>query len=117
MMIYINAGKQIKLLRVKKGLTQEEFSVAINTTQKYISEIENGKKRPSVQVYLKIANFFKVSLDTIFQDSLTFDSDIHTDTLTLRMKYLNDTDKQYLVDHADLFIKYIETIRKKDNTK
>lgn len=35
-------GKVIKGFRVKQGLIQEELAEKLNTSQKYISRIENG---------------------------------------------------------------------------
>ena len=48
MMIYKNAGRQIQILRIKNGLTQEQLADHINSSQKYLSEVENGIKRPSI---------------------------------------------------------------------
>lgn len=49
-------------LRQAKGISQEMLAEAINSHQVYISEIENGKKVPSLSVIYKTAKFFDLSL-------------------------------------------------------
>ena len=45
-----------------KGVSQEQLAEAIDSHQVYISEIENGKKIPSLPVIYKTAQFFDLSL-------------------------------------------------------
>lgn len=49
-------------------MTQEDLSVKIDSTQKYVSSIERGIGRPSLTVYLRIANVFHVSMDFLLCD-------------------------------------------------
>ncbi len=49
-------------LRQEKGISQEMLAEAIDSHQVYISEIENGKKIPSLPVLYKTAHFFNLSL-------------------------------------------------------
>ncbi len=57
---YINA------LRVKSGLTQEELAKTVGVSRQTIIAIEKGNYTPSVLLALKIAKFFKKSLEEIF---------------------------------------------------
>lgn len=41
-------GRNVRRLRVAKGLTQEQFSVASGFTQQYISGLERGGRNPTV---------------------------------------------------------------------
>lgn len=60
---------RFKELRLKKGLTQEEFRKKFNTqfnrtyTAAAISQIENGKRLPETKALLDFADFYSVSLD------------------------------------------------------
>lgn len=108
MMIYKNAGRQIQILRIKNGLAQEQLADHINSSQKYISEVENGIKRPSILFYIKIANFFRVSLDWIFRTDIKFVDSMFTDTMAVRMKYLDKEDQEHIVDYINLFEHYLE---------
>lgn len=54
-------------LRTKRGITQEELSRALGVTRQTIIAIEKGNYTPSVLLSLKIANFFKTSVETVFE--------------------------------------------------
>lgn len=61
-----NAVAQVlRELREKKGVSQEKFADAIDSHQVYISEIENGKKIPSLSVLYKVARYFDLSLSEL----------------------------------------------------
>ncbi len=55
-------AKTIKALRKQKGVSQEKLADAIDSHQVYISEIEKGKKIPSLTILYNIAKFFEMSL-------------------------------------------------------
>jgi len=52
--------------RVKKDLTQEELAKVLGVTRQTIIAIEKGNYTPSVLLALKIANFFKKPVESIF---------------------------------------------------
>jgi putative transcriptional regulator len=52
--------------RVKKGVTQEELAAALDVTRQTVIAIEKGNYAPSVALALKIAKFFKTSVEDIF---------------------------------------------------
>lgn len=62
MTINVAVAETLRELRQKKGVSQEKLAEAIDSHQVYISEIENGKKIPSLSVIYKIARFFNLSL-------------------------------------------------------
>ena len=62
MPINIAVAETLRELRQKKGVSQEKLAEAIDSHQVYISEIENGKKIPSLSVIYKTAQFFNLSL-------------------------------------------------------
>ena len=53
-------------LRAKTGITQEELADAVGVTRQTIIAIEKGNYTPSVLLALKIAKFFKKSLEEVF---------------------------------------------------
>ncbi|WP_425393206.1 helix-turn-helix transcriptional regulator [Ekhidna sp.] len=57
----------LKVERAKVEITQEELAARVNTTRLTINKIEKGKSVPSVALALRIAKFFKVSVESIFQ--------------------------------------------------
>ena len=54
-------------LRLKKGVTQEEFADAVGVTRQTVIAIEKGNYTPSVLLALKIAKFFKQPVEKIFK--------------------------------------------------
>jgi putative transcriptional regulator len=56
-------------LRLKADITQEDFAEKIGVTRQTVSAIEKGNYTPSVLLALKIARFFKKSVEDIFSIS------------------------------------------------
>lgn len=52
--------------RAKKGTTQEEVAQAIGVTRQTIIAIEKGNYAPSVALALKLAQYFKTSVEDLF---------------------------------------------------
>lgn len=53
-------------LRMKMGVTQEEFAEKVGVTRQTIIAVEKGNYTPSVLLALKISKFFKKSVEEIF---------------------------------------------------
>ena len=62
MPLNLAVAETVRELRQNKGISQEQLAEAIDSHQVYISEIENGKKIPSLPVIYKTAKFFDLSL-------------------------------------------------------
>ena len=56
-------SERLKELRLSKGLTMEQLGKEIETTRGTIGNFENGNKKPSLDMLIKIANYFDVSID------------------------------------------------------
>ena len=56
-------SNRIRFLRQSKQINQVQLSEKLNVTKQTISNWENGNILPSVEMLIKIANFFKVSTD------------------------------------------------------
>jgi transcriptional regulator with XRE-family HTH domain len=56
-------GEKIRYLRIKNKLTSKELSKALNISEASVSLIENGKRKPSLDIIVKSAKFFEVSTD------------------------------------------------------
>ena len=50
-------GKNVKIERIKKDLTQEQLAEIMNVSQNYIANIERGKANPSLETMQKIAAY------------------------------------------------------------
>ena len=62
MQMNMAVAETIKALRKQTGVSQEKLADAIDSHQVYISEIEKGKKIPSLTILHIFAVFFNISL-------------------------------------------------------
>lgn len=56
-------GDNIRLLRSVRGISQVELGEKLNVSKQSISNWENGYIQPSIEMLMKIADFFSVSTD------------------------------------------------------
>jgi putative transcriptional regulator len=59
----------IKELRKAKGLRQEDLSAILGVTRQTIIAIENNKYDPTLELAMKISEFFDMSVNDIFSFS------------------------------------------------
>ena len=64
-------GEKLKALRLSRGMTLQDLALELGyKAHGYISEIETGKKLPSVDCILNVSNIFDVSIDLLMKDDL-----------------------------------------------
>lgn len=56
-------NEQLKTLRKINGLTQKELAEKLKIKQNSYSDWENGKSEPNIEMLVRIADYFDVSLD------------------------------------------------------
>ena len=66
---YEDLGKRIQEARKRNHLTQEEVATECGYSTKYISKIETGTSKPSLDLLTKLCAVLSVSLDDLVQDS------------------------------------------------
>ena len=64
---------RLKELRQERGLNQQELALKIATTQRNISNWENGNTEPDIQMILKMSKFFEVTTDYLLYDNERID--------------------------------------------
>ena len=62
----INAGKKLRNLRLKEGLTAKQFAEIIGSTEASICAYERGSRVPVDPVKVKIANYFEMTVQDLF---------------------------------------------------
>ena len=68
-MNYRKIGYRIREFRTQRGLTQEELAFRINSSTAYISNIERGVKKPSLQKLLDIADTLHVTVNDFIYEN------------------------------------------------
>jgi transcriptional regulator with XRE-family HTH domain len=56
---------RLRELREEHGLTQAQVVEAVGVTIPAYSMLENGKRNPSYELIIKLADYFHISIDTI----------------------------------------------------
>ncbi len=66
--ISLDINNRIANVRKVNSLRQKEFSQKLQISQGYLSEVENGKKKPSIEMLIGIYNLFgdKINMDWLF---------------------------------------------------
>ena len=64
--------EKIKSLRSNKGISQKKLADAIGVAQSSINYWEKGQRTPSVAAAQKLADYFNVTLDELYEYDKTF---------------------------------------------
>lgn len=64
-MNYVDLGQSIKRHRQNRNLTQEQLAEQIGISAVFLSQIENGHKKPSFETVYNIALALKVKIDDL----------------------------------------------------
>ena len=54
---------RLKQLRLERGLLQSDIAKVINKTDRAVGQYERGERDPNTETWIKLSNFFNVSLD------------------------------------------------------
>ena len=58
-------AEKIKQIRTKNHLTQEQFAMRLNVTRQAVSNWENNRNLPDIQMLILITEIFDVTLDEL----------------------------------------------------
>jgi transcriptional regulator with XRE-family HTH domain len=58
-------GERVKAVRTGAGLTQEQFASRLGVTRQAVSNWENGRNLPDIEVVIAISRTFDISLDEL----------------------------------------------------
>ncbi len=60
-------GANVRRLRVEKGWTQEDYADRAGIHRTYVSDIERGRRNPTITVVEKLAKALKVSASVLIE--------------------------------------------------
>ncbi len=67
--IYTCVGKKLRVLRTRRGLTQQIVAEKAGISTPFLSFLETGRKKGSLETYHKLALALDVGLDALFKDA------------------------------------------------
>ena len=95
--IYLVISKRIKEERIKLNLTQEELAEKIGMSYKYLSNIERGVDKPSLDLLIRLSEELRISVLKLFIDEKNKSkNDDKKDAFVRQVQYLSSdlTEKQ-----------------------
>ena len=57
---------RLEELRKDRNITQEELAMALEVSRQTIGSLENGRYNPSIILAIKIARYFRLSVEEVF---------------------------------------------------
>lgn len=101
-------AKNLKYLREKNNLSQEDLAKVLNVELGAISHWENKRREPKMDMVLKIANYFNVNENIITKDLKQEELILKSDTNTINhTQVLFDKTKDILSDDDRATIEFI----------
>lgn len=67
--VYTMVGNRLRQFRIKRGLTQQIVSERAGISAAFLSFLETGRKKGSLETYHKLAGALDVTLDALFKDA------------------------------------------------
>ncbi len=60
-------GENLKRIRTEKGLSQSDIANSLNVSRGFVSNIENGKRNPTLSTITRLANAVGVTSDELLK--------------------------------------------------
>ncbi len=73
MNILTQLGMRIRYLRKQKGLSQLDLSLEAEVNKNYISDLERGRRNPSILLLERICKALDIDLETLFKGIQSFE--------------------------------------------
>lgn len=64
-------GPNIKLLRKRRGRTQDDVAVALDMKRSTVSGYENGVAEPGIEALIAFSGYYKIAVDTLLKVDLS----------------------------------------------
>ncbi|MBW7910255.1 MAG: helix-turn-helix transcriptional regulator [Alphaproteobacteria bacterium] len=87
-------GEALRLIRIFHDCKTTDLAEALGLSASHISEIESGKKKPSLETLEKYASFFETSLSVILYFSEELDKSTKKDNIRSKIiKFLQAVER------------------------
>lgn len=73
MNLYHQTGKRIRYLRVQRGWSQLTLALEANINPNYLSDLERGRRNPSLKVLGQLTDALGVDLSSLFKGIKTIE--------------------------------------------
>ena len=97
-------GKRIKDARVSLGITQEVLAERLEVTIGYVSQVERGITKISLDLLAKISFILNKDIAVFVTGSSTESENYMLDSMALKFKQLDKRDKRIVMEIVQLMI-------------
>lgn len=73
--------KALRLIRIFHDLSQKELSIKLGISKSYLSQIESGKKKPTLSLLESYANVFDIPVSSIMFFSENMDNELDLENI------------------------------------
>jgi transcriptional regulator with XRE-family HTH domain len=112
----VNRGDRITQLRKAKSWSQDELAKEISSSAVMIGKYEREDNSPSIEVIVKLAKAFQVSVDYLLGEGPNASYDKEMIKRLDELETLPDAEKQHIFHYMDLVVRDYKT-KKTYNSK
>jgi len=105
----VSIGERITQLRKAKNWSQDELAKEIDSSRVMIGKYERGDNLPSIEVIVKLAKAFGVSVDYLLGEGLNAAYDKEMVKRLDELESLPNDEKQRIFHYMDLIIRDYKT--------
>lgn len=98
LMDYKKFGMRLRQERLNQRLTQEKLAEKADLSAVYISQIEHGNRKLSLDTLVKLAKHLNVSVDSLIQDSIYESNEQLVSELRMLMQGCSQTECLLILD-------------------
>ncbi len=62
---FVKIGQNIKIMRIRKGVTQSELAKKLGISQTHMSNLEHGRVSVNLKVLLRLSHYFSCGVDAL----------------------------------------------------
>ena len=103
---YAVLGKRVKRARLEADITQELLAEKINKTNEYISKIENGKAKPSLEVLAAICHVLKIDIGYVLSGTLYESPNYMKNDVFVKINSCTPEQKKLIFELTDRILEY-----------
>ena len=104
-MNYNILGDNIRKARKAKNITQEKLAEYADVSTVFISQIENGSGKPSLETIFKISNVLHVTIDDLLKNSVEYSHMSSCDELVLLLSNRNAAEINFVISVVKSILK------------
>lgn len=97
-------GKNVKSIRLSRGITQEVMAEKLNKSTNFVSLLEKGSSGASLQTLVDICNILQVDANSIFKGLLTYNIEEKDRYIIDNISAFSGKDKKIMTDLINYII-------------